>query len=224
MLVTVALCIRLGFWQQHKAEVKQALQSQLDQRRQEAPVALPGTLPDPESWRYRRVVLHGSYDPRYQVLLDNQVEGGVAGYHVLTPLRLEGSDGYVLVNRGWIAALADHQSVPAVATPVGEQELVGQVWLPPAKYFMLQAPPQGQGWQPVWQNLDLKRYASLVPFAVRPFVVRLEAASGADGLVRNWPRPAERIEMHIGYAYQWYGFAVAFAVIYLVLNIRKRDE
>jgi surfeit locus 1 family protein len=55
-------------------------------------------------------------------------------------------------------------------------------------------------------------------------VIRLDAASGAGGFVRNWPRPAERIEMHIGYAYQWFGFALAFFVIYLVVNFRKSNE
>lgn len=224
MLVTVALCVRLGLWQQHKAEAKQALQSQLDQRLQEAPIALPPEITDLEAWRYRRVSVRGNYDPRYQILLDNQVDGGIAGYHVITPLHVEGREAYILVNRGWIAAPADHQTVPAIATPAGTQELVGQVWLPPSKFFALEAPPLGPKWQPVWQNLDMKRYASAVPFAVQPFVVRLEASSDAGGFARNWPRPAERIEMHIGYAYQWYGFALAFAAIYLVLNIRKRDE
>lgn len=223
MLLAVAVCIRLGLWQQHKAEVKQALQAQLDQRLREVPVALPAKIDDPEAWRYRRVAVRGSYDTRYQILLDNQVEGEVAGYHVVTPMQVAGGT-YVLVDRGWIAAPPDHATVPEVLTPRAVQEVQGNLWLPPDKFFVLEAPVANEKWQTVWQNMDMKRYAALVPFSVAPVVIRLDAASDAGGFVRNWPRPAERVEMHMGYAYQWFGFALAFFVIYLVVNFRKNNE
>ena len=194
---------------------------QLNQRLREAPVALPERIDDPQAWRYRRVKLRGSYEPRYQILLDNQVENEVAGYHVLTPLRLD-NGMRVLVNRGWVAAPADHARQPHILTPDGVQDVEGTAWLPAEKYFALQPAPAERQWQAVWQHLDLKRYASLVPFATHALVIRLDPASTAGGFVRNWPAPAERIEKHIGYAYQWYGFALAFAVIYLVVNIRKK--
>jgi len=222
MVLAVVVCIKLGLWQQHKAEAKQQLQTQFDLRLQQPPVALPNKIDDLEAWRYRHVQLRGRYEPRYQILLDNQVDGEIAGYHVITPLLL--ADGsHVLVNRGWVAALADHSVLPPVNTPEGEQEVVGYVWLPPSKVFTLQHLAPDQGWQPVWQILDIKRYAALVPFGVQPLVVRLDPSSNASGFARNWPRPAERIEMHIGYAYQWYGFALAFLLIYLVVNFRKSN-
>lgn len=223
MLLVVALCIRLGLWQQHKAEIKQALQVQLDQRLREAPVALPENIADPEAWRYRRVKVRGSYDTHYQILLDNQVEEEVAGYHVVTPLRMENGT-HVLVDRGWIAAPANHATLPQVVTPSEMQEVEGTIWLPSDRFFALAPMPESQQWQAAWQNMDMPRYRQAVPFAVLPLVIRLDAASKAGGFIRNWPRPAERIEMHISYAYQWFGFALAFAVIYLVVNIRKSDD
>ncbi|OIQ86479.1 SURF1 family protein [mine drainage metagenome] len=223
MLLAVALCIRLGLWQQHKAGLKQALQTRLDQRLREAPVVLPEKIAVAEAWRYRRVKARGSYDPHYQILLDNQVENEVAGFHVLTPLLLENGTR-VLVDRGWIPAPADHATAPEVVTPAGMLEVEGTVWLPSDKIFTLAPAPSSSQWQSVWQNLDMKRYAQAVPFAVLPVVIRLDAASGAGGFVRDWPRPAENIEMHVGYTYQWFGFALAFVVIYLVVNIRKSDE
>ena len=42
--------------------------------------------------------MSGNYDKRYQVLLDNQVDNTVVGYHVLTPLQIEGAKEYILVN------------------------------------------------------------------------------------------------------------------------------
>jgi surfeit locus 1 family protein len=230
-LAVMVLCIKAGLWQYNKAGMRQALQTQLNARRTELPVALPDKITGQknevlESWRYRRVKFAGVYDTRYQVLLDNQVENTVAGYHVLTPMQVEGSSQYVLVNRGWTPKAVAHkgvpQQVPVVIDPQGRQEIEGDIALPSKKFFTLEAPPANDGkWQQVWQNLDMERYAKSVPFAVQPFVVRLDAKSKTDGFVRNWPPPGERVSMHLGYAYQWFGFALTMLVIYIVLNVKR---
>jgi surfeit locus 1 family protein len=230
-LAVMALCIKAGLWQYHKAASKQALQTQLNARLSEPPVALTDTLlagkiADLESWRYRRVKFAGVYDTRYQVLLDNQVENRLAGYHVLTSVQVEGSNQYVLVNRGWVAVAKDRKP-PVVTAPQGRQEIEGEIALPAAKFFTLEAPPTaGSKWSPtlpiqVWQHLDMQRYIKSVPFAAQPYVVRLDAKSAAGGFVRNWPPPGERVSMHLGYAYQWFGFALTLLVIYIVLNVKK---
>lgn len=219
-----SLCIRLGLWQYNKAQLKLALQTQLDKHLIEVPVALPDQIKDLDAWRYRRVKFAGTYDTRYQVLLDNQVNDTVVGYHVLTPMQVEGSSLRVLVNRGWVPGTWDRK-VPVVSTPVGRQEVEGDILQPPRKFFTLETKQSLQGdWQPVWQNMDMQRYAKQVPFAVQPYVVRLDSHSEAGGFVRNWPRPDDRISMHLGYAYQWFGFALTLLVIYIVLNFKKIDK
>jgi len=50
------------------------------------------------------------------------------------------------------------------------------------------------------------------------------ALSKTEGFVRNWPPPGERITMHLGYAYQWFGFALTLLVIYIVLNVKKVER
>lgn len=228
-IVMLLLCIKLGMWQYNKAETRQALQTQLNARLSESPVALPDKIAALETWRYKRVKFAGQYDTRYQLLLDNQVEKTVAGYHVLTPMKVEGSKFYVLVNRGWIARtpakVGAERETPVIDTPLGRQELEGDIGLPAAKFFTLEdAPDANAEWQQVWQNLDMARYAKSVPFAVQPFVVRLDQNSSAGGYVRNWPPPGERVSMHLGYAYQWFGFALTLLVIYIVLNVKKVER
>lgn len=222
MLLSVAICVRLGMWQYDKAEAKQALQDQMDQRMHQPPVALPEAdkLGDPAAWRYRRVQVRGTFDARYQVLLDNQVRDGVAGYHVITPLQVEGSAAWILVNRGWVAAPSERSRLPVVPVPEGVHEIHGDLWLPPARYFTLQRMEGQLPWQTVWQNLDIARYALTVGKTVYPLVLRMDPAQ-PGGYARDWPRPAERIERHLGYAYQWFGFAVAILLIYGVVNVRR---
>jgi surfeit locus 1 family protein len=220
-VLLIAVMIKLGFWQYGKAEQKRALQETLDARLTEAPVGLPARVEDAEAWRYRRVQGRGVYDARYQILLDNQVDGGRAGYHVITPFRAAGSETLVLVDRGWIPT-GDRSRLPEVETPQGEVEMQGSVWVPSTKYYELAAPTASTAWQTLWQNMDMTRYARSVPHPVLPFVVRLDPAA-AHGFVRNWPRPAERIETHIGYAWQWWGFSATLALIWLFVNFRRRS-
>jgi len=223
-LLLLALFIKLGYWQWDKAEQKRALQNTFDSRLQQAPVALPQRVDDVEAWRYRRIRVIGQYDTDHQILLDNQMHGDVAGYHVITPLKSAQSDAYVLVDRGWVS-MGDRSQLPQIITPAGTVEAVGFAWVPSRKFYELQAPPAvGGQWQLLWQNMDMERYAKAAPFRVLPFVVQLDADSGAGGYVREWTRPAERIEMHVGYAYQWFGFAAALVLIYLVVNLKKAEN
>ena len=231
-IAVMALCIEAGLWQYNKAQAKLALQTQLNARLTEPAVALTDQLIADKiavsaDLRFLRVKFTGVYDTRYQVLLDNQVENTVAGYHVLTPMRVQGSKFYVLVNRGWVAGVPAQvgisRQLPTISTPQGLQEIEGDIALPAAKFFSLEAlPASDRKWQPVWQHLDMQRYAKSVSVGVQPFVVRLDTASKAGGFMRNWPPPGENISMHLGYAYQWFGFALTLLVIYIVLNLKKK--
>jgi surfeit locus 1 family protein len=223
-LVLIPLFVAFGQWQWNKASAKEGLQTLFDARSAEPAVQLPSAPADPQLLRYRQVLVRGSYEPEYQILIDNRVHHELAGYHVLTPLRLEGSEMRVLVNRGWVPALADHSRWPQVATPVGVLEVAGMAIVPGTRYLTL-APEAPAGastsWQAVWQNLDLARYAREVPFPLQPVVIQLSPDSSAGGFAREWPRPDERIERHLGYALQWWGFAVATVIIWLVVNFRR---
>lgn len=221
-LLLIVLMVKLGFWQYDKAEQKTSLQAAFDARLGEAPVALPESVSNIEDWRYRRIQAKGRYEPQYQIVLDNQVENEVAGYHVITPFRAEGSKVLLLVDRGWIE-MGDRSRLPQIETPADLVDVSGFIWVPSGKFYELSAPPSSKDWQPLWQNMDMTRYAKAVPFDVLPFVLRLDAASPSGGFVRNWPKPAERIETHIGYAWQWWGFSVVLAAIWLFVNVR-RDE
>ncbi|MBS1129690.1 MAG: Surfeit locus 1 [Proteobacteria bacterium] len=211
--------VSLGLWQWRKAEAKTALQMELDTRSHDAPVALPTTPADVESLRHRRVIVRGRYDAAKQVLIDNRLYQERAGYHVITPLQLEGSDMHVLVNRGWLAAPADHHVQPVAAVPSGIVELTGIAVLPPQRFFNLAAQPTS-GWEAVWQNLDLTRFRSAVSYPLQPVIIQLDPEA-PGGFVRDWPRPDERADRHRSYALQWFGFAIASLGIWAYFLVRK---
>ena len=211
--------VSLGLWQWRKAEAKTTLQMELDTRSHDAAIAMPSAPVDGETLRYRRVVLRGTFDATRQILLDNQPHQEQAGYHVITPLQIAGSTMHVLVNRGWLAAPADHTIQPVAEVPAGEVELSGIAVLPPQRFFNL-APQPTSGWAPVWQNLDLERFRQSAPYPLQPVVVRLDA-DAAHGYLRQWPRPDERADRHLSYALQWWGFAVTSLGIWGYFLVRR---
>ncbi len=219
-VAAVALFAAAGHWQQGRMHEKEALRARHHAAAQAAPLAL-ATLPSAADWsalRFRPVIADGEYDARAQILVDNKVQGGRAGFHVVTPLRL--ADGRaVLVDRGWVAQGASRAVLPDVAPPAGGVSVQGRVALPPSGYFELEADTAAG---PVWQNLDPTRFAAATGIAVLPAVVEQTVAPAPDdGLVRDWPPPDFGIEKHWIYMMQWYAFALLAIVLWLVLNVRK---
>ena len=220
-LMLIPLFIHLGMWQFNKASIKQALQDQYEKNEKQQNAELPKDFNNLQELRYKNVLVRGEYLAKYQILLDNQVEGEVAGYHVITPLELHDRHQVILIDRGWIPALANHSEVPAVDTPVGEQALHGQLWLPSQKFYTLKNDESDtKKWKILWQNMDMKAYATKVPFEVVPVVLRMSPQS-PGGFVRNWVRPDDRILTHLIYAYQWFGFAFATLAIYVFVGFKR---
>ncbi|HEY5682146.1 MAG TPA: SURF1 family protein [Sulfuricaulis sp.] len=213
------LFLYLGYWQLQRAEEKRILQAEYDSRASGPAVQVERRLQRPEDLQFYRVVAKGHYETEFQILIDNRVHQGRAGYHVITPLKLPDSEVRLLVNRGWIAVGVDRNQRPEFETPGGLQQITGVATVPSEKYFTLAQPEPG--WRRVWQNMDMARYAALVPFPVQPVVVLLDPDSTAGGFTRDWSRLDAGISVHQGYAFQWFMLAAALSTIYLFLGRRQ---
>lgn len=225
----IPLFLAAGQWQWNKAESKAHLQEQIQTLGAGPAIAVPTVLADAEALRFHRLSARGYYEPQFQILIDNRTHQGQAGYHVITPLRLEGSEMRVLINRGWLPVATDRAQLPVFDTPPDLVEVEGLATTPPTKFFSLAVPETanaaaGSDWQPLWQNLDMARFSAAVSFPLQPFIVQLDAQSDASSFVREWPRPDDRRTVNLGYALQWWSFAATTFVLWLVLNLRRRSR
>ncbi len=220
-IVAVPCFVALGFWQLDRAHSRQAAQRLLEARAAAPTMAMPAIIVRAESLRDRHVIAAGRYEPAHQFFLDNRVWRGQAGYDVVTPLQLEGSALRVLVDRGWIPAPADRRQLPAVATPAVAVEVDGQAVVPPSWTFSL-GQSGNEGWQPVWQRLDLERFEALTGEQLQPAVIRLSPASAAGGFVREWPRADAGAARNLSYAVQWFVFAAATVAFWVGSALGRR--
>ena len=180
-------------------------------------IAIPVAEISAEDVAWRRVEAHGRFAAENTVLIDNRMLHGVAGYHVVTPLKINGGERYVLVNRGWVAAAADRRTLPAIETPTGILRVTGLAIVPSERQFELSTRvAEGN----VWQNLTIARYRATVPIAIQPVVLQQDSET-ADGLKREWSASGPSPDRNYGYAFQWFALAAAILIYYLVTRVRK---
>jgi surfeit locus 1 family protein len=223
-LVAVVLFVRLGFWQWHRAQEKQALQRQFDAGgRQVVSLASGSTDRLP---RYAQVRIDGSYDSAHQFLLDNLSHDGRAGFEVLTPLHLH--DGHtLLVNRGWLPMTGPRSQPPDVSLVAsGERAVTGRLDNLPVVGISLGHVPPPSG--PTWPKLaSFPTMADLstslgVPLETRQLLLD---AGEPFGYVRAWQlNSGFGPGRHLSYAVQWWGFAALAVVLYGYLNWQRRPR
>ena len=217
-LMAVILTGYLGYWQQERAGEKRALQREFDARSRQSPVILDALTRDPAT-RYRQASAKGEWHAPGQIYVDNQVQHAVVGYHVITPLKLEGTNSYVLVNRGWIARGSSFPLPPVADVAVGRVAVTGQLSLPSSRFLELSHQSvQGS----VWQNLTIERYRNVFPLDVLPFVVVVQDA--LPPLEKVAFRPDARSEKHVEYMLTWYSLAATVIALWVVLNTKFADS
>lgn len=218
----VATTVSLGNWQLRRADEKRALQAQRDAAERDEPILLTAAEADIDSLAGRRVRVRGRFVSKFDVYVDNRTYRGVAGFHVVSPLRIAGSDRHLLVLRGWIAGdPRERTRLPAVPTPDETVVVEGVALREIPRTLELGGPPPPGPNDRMWQNVDLAGFERWSGLPMRLPIVRqsrpARTASGAwdDGLVRDWPEPGVDVDRHLGYAFQWYALAALAGVLWL---------
>lgn len=221
-LIAVSLTLYLAIWQQGRATEKRALQAEYSARTQAQPIVLPSSLEkikDANEYRYRLARARGEWQAAKQIFIDNKFGvGGVAGYHVITPLKITNSNSAVLVNRGWIARSAAYPTPPEATPPAGEVDVQGQLMVPSKRFLELAANAvQGN----VWQNLTIERYSQAMKMDVLPWIVLAsEMSPPSMGLTLQSERPDAGVEKHVEYMLTWYSLALTVVALWVGLNLR----
>lgn len=232
-VVVVAIGAALGQWQLRRAHEKEAIALRIAQRGKMPPLTLDPSRfqsDNPDALLFRPVLVSGEFLRDWPVYLDNRPHDGVAGFYVLMPFKIAGSEMHVLVARGWVPRdPGDRAKRPVLITPAGPVLIAGHVSRDAGHVLQLgQAAPLQPG--AILQNVlpaDFTRDAHL-PMA--DFIVEQTSdtqASGMpvrDGLVRDWPQPSAGIERHLGYAFQWYALAAMAIIFFLVTGFRRGTD
>lgn len=229
MVIMTTLFVALAVWQWHRAGEKRVLIAAIHAGERAAPVDVNALARSGKAGGielYRHVRLRGHYDAAHQVLLESIVHDSRAGYYVLTPFKLQGTDAWVMVNRGWVPS-ADDGRRPAQPLDVaaGERAISG-LWMHlPQPGLRLGSNGAGSGWPRILLYPTMPELAKILHRPLLGNGVWLDATA-RDGYVRDWhPGPAFGPGRHIGYALQWLALALTVVIVWIALNAhRVRDE
>jgi len=219
LVVGGTICCTAGFWQLGRAEEKQALFTAFEQSADGEILHDPVTDDDVDKYLYQHITLTGRYEPKRQILLDNMVHNGQAGYQVLTPLRIGATA--VLVNRGWLRSDPDRSVLPNVTVTDKIRNVTGRQYRLPRVGLALESAAA-----PVHSNKPVRlsfptvaEITAQVGFPVHNYQLLLDSTE-ADGYTREWRPALMSPEKHLAYAIQWFMMAITIVIIYVALTIR----
>lgn len=219
-VAVVAMGIFLGNWQLRRANEKRSIEISMTVRHSGPPLAVGAAIEDIDDILYRRTKVRGEFERNWPLYLDNRPYAGNAGFYLLMPFRISGSDRYVLVARGWIPLdLRDRTKIAPPITPAGQVEIEGVARRNPGHVLQLGQPaPVRPG--AILQNLTVAGFASASGFNMQPFLIE-QSSDTHDGMVRDWPLPSAGIERHLGYAFQWYALGLTAFLFFVVTGYRR---
>lgn len=235
LLVVVAACVRLGIWQLDRLEQRRQRNALVSTRMAAAPIQLSGAVRDTAGLLYRRAELRGTFDHLHSVVLPGRARQGVPGVHLLTPLLLDDAHTAVLVNRGWVpspdAATIDlapfdsprHAQLEALVVPFprlpGTREHASTD-APTTDTLALGDGSAGGGSgeeqeaasQRILYGLDFEALLARLPYHTEPVYLQALPREDREDVRQAYPVRLDAPPLdegpHLGYAIQWFSFAV----------------
>jgi surfeit locus 1 family protein len=228
VIVAALVMVGLGIWQLQRLVERRAANADLRVRLAQAPVDL-NAQPNLRAQEYQPVQATGVYDFAQEIVLRNRAYGESPGVHVLTPLRLTGSDQAVLVDRGWIPYTeSDPTARAGYQTPTGPVTVTGLARLSQARTMpFLPADPTLTPDQPrldAWFWPDIPQIQAQIAYPVLDFYLEADPPAQLGAL----PYAGHDYDLsdgpHLSYAIQWFGFAITLVVGAWVLWRQRRKR
>lgn len=216
----VALFIRLGLWQLQRADEKEKmLQAQTAQLRK-SPIDWEAGASFPK--QYQKIKVQGHYLDEV-FLLDNQHHQHQFGYNVLSPLVLA-TGQIMLVDRGFVLGDPQRRHFPQIKSPKETISLSGTAYFPSKNPWLLgELSEKKEGNLTIIEAIDVKLLGKILQKEVVPFIMRLDQEE-PYGYLRLWAIVSMPPARHKAYALQWFAMALVIVIIFVALNLKKKDE
>jgi surfeit locus 1 family protein len=216
VLSVAVAAIGLGRWQLRRLRERRASNSILIDARQRPPIELTsGGGPETPIDSGRRVVAHGTFQPRDEIVLRGRVQNDGPGLQVVTPFVLD-SGGVLWVVRGFIASPDAVTPPDTIPPPIAGRVTINGLALAVPVTRDSGALLQHNG-HTSWQRLDRATLSRLRAGSL-PVYLLLAGDSTGPGQLATIPPPELTDGPHLSYAIQWFGIALAvltFGVIVL---------
>ena len=231
-LLVIVIGCSAGVWQLSRANTKIALAANLQARQQ-----MPILSANAGSWTLeeaseRRMIARGKYIPESAIWLDNRPRpvppigsaSAQSGFYLMMPLKLEGKDKVLWVNRGWAPRNNENrETLPPVLTPDKIVNIEGIVFAHPGKVYELGSSKFSADINKprIEQNFNLTAEGNLHGWNQSPFILREIEVGAGDGLLRDWAPLTSGVDRHYAYAFQWFALALTGFLFWFINGLMK---
>jgi surfeit locus 1 family protein len=208
----------LGLWQIERGQAKANIILEFENN-----LKKDASVFSEDSKKWDKVFINGTWDNSRQMLVDNVINRGVAGYKVLTPFKISNSDTLILVDRGWIPREASRQTLPNIDINNIKEKVFGTLENPELGFVLSDILVSGD-WPKVSQtkNLNVIRKEYNDPLAQFILV--------ADPILKNSLEYLKIIptnmmpSKHYGYSAQWFTMFLVLCFMYIWLGYKKNEK
>lgn len=222
-LALVILGLSLGQWQMGRAAQKDAIAAALKVQEKLPPLDIltaKKMAEQGETLSYRRVQVQGNFIRDWVFYLDNRPLRGVAGFYVLMPFKVVGTDQIILVARGWQARNpVNRTALPSLLVPQESVQIEGRLRPHLARVMQL-GQTEKLKTNAIVQNLQIAEVEQASGLKLFDYMLEQDSEL-KDGLDRDWPVPSAGADKHRAYAFQWYGLTLMTVIFFVVTGFRR---
>jgi surfeit locus 1 family protein len=230
VLLGMAVLGRLGVWQLDRLDQRRARNAELIQQLALPPLSL-GAEPLPhdlKSLKNRQATARGEFDFSHQIALMHQNQANAPGIHLIAPLVIEGGAQAVLVDRGWLPSEYAAPETWSQFDESGPENVTGFIQLTQTLPASAQGVARSMPAEPrtEWYRVDVEAVQAQMPYDLLPFYL-FQSPTGdeAGGLpYRAQPEFDLSEGPHLGYAIQWFIFALILGAIYVRYVSKKETQ
>lgn len=230
IIIAILVQLRLSVWQLDRLQERRTFNARVQAQLDAPPLTLDANTPvdDLGNMEYRTVVVRGEFDFSQEVALRGQSWNATLGARLLTPLRIAGSDRAVLVDRGWIPYEETEDGQWPQYNQAGVVEVRGRIQASRNQTgFGIPIDPTPVPGQRLtaWNKADVQAIGAQVPYPLLPIYIQQAPDPDPDTVLPYAGlSPLDLSEgSHLGYAGQWFMFALVFAVGY-PLFVRQQER
>jgi surfeit locus 1 family protein len=208
----------LGLWQIERGQAKANIILEFENN-----LKKDASVFSEDSKKWDKVFINGTWDNSRQMLVDNVINRGVAGYKVLTPFKISNSDTLILVDRGWIPREASRQTLPNIDINNIKEKVFGTLENPELGFVLSDILVSGD-WPKVSQTKNLDVISKEYNDPLAQFILV------ADPILKNSLEYLKIIptnmmpSKHYGYSAQWFTMFLVLCFMYIWLGYKKNEK
>ena len=212
------LFFSLGLWQIERGQAKTNLLDDFEKKILQKPSYI-----NQKSQKWDRVYVEGKWDSSKQILIDNVIRRGIAGYKVLTPLRMKETDQLILVDRGWIKQNTFRDQLPDIKL-IQIDEVVSGILEIPELGLVLSDDLVSKEWPKISQTKNLGVIKNEYDENIFPMILLADPTlKNSLEYIKITPTNMTPIK-HYGYSAQWFLMFIVLCFMYVWYGYKRNAK